>query len=161
MKKILFLLLSFIFILSSCSPEPAAVQRCFTANVSAKCSFAELRGELSVAENDVLTLKITSPESLKGFTYKYKNGKLKISLENLNIRSEKAYLPDNALPSVLYNVISSIGRKDNCTLAGADGEVATYAGKSDSGEYKLTADFKTGRIKKIIVEELSFTAKFN
>ena len=77
------------------------------------------------------------------------------------VDAEEGYLPDSAFPAVIYNVLKSLNKENNCYLSSSDNAFAVYKGKSDSGDFILTAEFTTGAVKKIEVESIGFTAEFS
>lgn len=160
MKKLPLLFFCVIFLFTSCSAEPAPIARSFTANVTATCNKVKIRAKVTAEEHNLLTVSIYSPKAVRGYTYTYKDGGLNISSGNMNIDADEDYLPPTAFPQIIYNVLSTVGQEENCTINGVYNSSVEYKGSSTSGKYTLRSNFSTGAIERIKIGSLSFSATF-
>ncbi len=160
MKKIPLLFFCVIFLFSSCSSQPAPIARNFTANVTATCNRVKIRAKVTAEEHNLLTVNMYSPNALRGYTYTYKDGKLNLSSGNMNIDADENYLPPTAFVQVIYNVLSTIGQEDNCTVNGIYNSSVEYKGSCASGKYTLRSNFSTGAIESIKISSIGFSAAF-
>lgn len=159
MKKLPLLFLCFIFIFGGCKSKPAFPQDRFKGNFSAVEKGAEIKGEIVSNSNNSMLIKVTSPKVMKGYTYRYKDDKLTISYENMNILSESDYLPSSAFPQIVFNVIRSLKKEDNCVLKGSYNSFAEYKGNCDSGEFTIKSEINSGFIKEISLKEIKINFK--
>ena len=161
MKKLSLLFLFILIFFTSCSNSPSPIVRSFSAQVSATSGGVEIKGKITANKQNIFTAQITSPSTMKGYTYTYKDSKLRLEYKGMIVDAEEEYLPDTAFPTVIYNVLKSLNKENNCYLSSSDNALAVYKGKSDSGDFILTAEFTTGAIKKIEVEDINFTVEFS
>ena len=161
MKKLSLLFLFVLLFLTSCSSSPAPIARSFSAQVSATSGTVDIKGKITANKENLFVAQVYSPNTMKGYTYTYKNSKLRMEYKGMIVDAEEGYLPDSAFPAVIYNVLKSLNKENNCYLSSSDNALAVYKGKSDSGDFILTAEFTTGAVKKIEVESIGFTAEFS
>ena len=160
-KKLSLLFLFVLLFLTSCSSSPAPIARSFSAQVSATSGTVDIKGKITANKENLFVAQVYSPNTMKGYTYTYKNSKLRMEYKGMIVDAEEGYLPDSAFPAVIYNVLKSLNKENNCYLSSSDNALAVYKGKSDSGDFILTAEFTTGAVKKIEVESIGFTAEFS
>lgn len=161
MKKIT-LLFSFvlIFIFTSCKNQPAPIVRNFSATFTAQCNGVEVTGKFVVNKNKVTSIKVTSPDAMKGYLYYYKNDNLTIEYEEMKVVTQPDYLPKTALPSILYNIFSSLSKENNCYLYQSDEYYAVYKGNCDSGKYIIKTQYSMGTITEITIDNIAFSVRF-
>lgn len=159
MKKLSLLFFCVIFIFTSCSPKPAPIAKCFSARFSANCNGVKAEGSITNNSHNITTVKITCPESMNGYTYSYKNNALTVKYRAMYVNAAEDYLPQGALPTVLYNILKSLNKEDNCYLSGTYNSYAEYKGSCDSGKYTITTEFSTGIIRKIRVDSMDFVCR--
>ena len=111
------------------------------------------------SRNHLFSIKIKSPESLNGYTYKYDNAKTSISYDNLLIEADESYLPKNSFPSIIINVLKTIDSEE-LNYSGNYNNKAKYNGKCESGNFVVTGDYNTGYISELELKDLGFTADF-
>ena len=160
MKKLPLLFFCLILLFTSCSSEPAPTSRSFTANVTATCNGTKFRAKVTSEEHNLLTVTMYSPKAVRGYTYTYKDGGINISSGNMNIDADEDYLPPTAFPQIIYNVLSTIGQEDNCTVNGIYNSSVEYKGSSSSGKYTIRSNFSTGAIESIKISSQGFSATF-
>lgn len=159
MKKLPLLFLCVIILLGGCKSEAAFPLDKFKGNFTAYEKDVKIKGEIISDSNNYMVLKVSSPKSMKGYTYSYKDDKLKINYSNMNIASETDYLPESAFSQVIFNVIKSLKKEENCVLTGSYNSFSEYKGNCDSGEYRIKSDINRGFIKEISLKEIKI--KFN
>ena len=159
MKRLL-LFLPIIFILSSCTLAHAKVKTTFKANTVIEYNELKIGAEIIAESHNMLTINVSSPESLKGYCYEYKDSMLSIKLNGLKLDAQESYIPSTGFASILNNVLKTANREDGINYSGKYNSFAVYKGKCDSGDFILTADYNTGCIYKIEIKKLNFTANF-
>ena len=165
MKK-LCLLLFFIIIsleinLTSCTNEPAPLVKSFTANVTGTCNGEKLKARIISNNQKFLLIEILSPSSMKGYKYTYKDSTLSIKYKTFNVKAQTNYIPNTGFSSIMYNVLSSLSKEQNCRCTGSDKAFAYYKGKCESGEYDIKAEYNSGAIREINIKSIDFTAKLD
>ncbi len=159
MKKLPLLFLCLIILLGGCKAEPAFPLDKFKGKFTAFEKDVKLKGEIISDSNNCMALKLSSPESMRGYIYKYTDDKLSIHYCNMNIDCEVDYLPKGAFSQVIFSVIKSIKKEENCVLTGSYNSFAEYKGNCNSGEYRIKSDIINGFIKEISLKEIKI--KFN
>lgn len=159
MRKLPLLFLCFILLLSGCKSNLSFPLDRFKGNFTAIKKDVKIKGEIISDSNNYMLLKVSSPESMKGCTYIYKDDKLSISFDNMNIDCDSDYLPDTAFSRVIFNVIRSLKKEDNCVLQGSYNSIIEYKGNCDSGEYLIKSEKSSGNIKEISLKEIKI--RFN
>ncbi len=157
MKKI-FIILPLILIMTSCAAEPAPIQKEFSAIVTSEYNGIKIKAEVKPT-NHTLIIKLKSPESLKGCTYTYRGSDLTVEYNELKLNAECGYLPENAFPNIIYNVLETVNSGET-VLSGKYNNNALYSGKSNSGEFTLTCDCNTGYISELELKDFKFSADF-
>lgn len=160
MKKLTLLIFCLAVFFSGCSASVKPPEDNFTAKFSASINGIKLKGSINSVSNNTMTIKITSPKALKGYTYSYKSGRLTLTYKSLELNAEDGYLPKSDFSKMLYNVIKSLKKEDNCVLESSYNFSAEYKGNCDSGKYTLVTDKSSGLIKEISLKENKFTFKY-
>ena len=83
MKKGLFFLFAIIFLFSGCKKE-MTVNNYFSAKVFISSGDFSAKGDFCRNSDGDISLKISSPENLKGYTYKVKDSSVKMTFQGLN-----------------------------------------------------------------------------
>lgn len=104
MKKGLFFLFAIIFLFSGCKKE-MTVNNYFSANVFISSGDFSGKGEFSRNSNGDISLKITSPENLKGYTYKVKDSSVKMTFQGLNCTYDISKFNHKAPIKIMKNVL--------------------------------------------------------
>lgn len=163
MRKITLLFFSVLIILlafTSCHKEPAPIVCNFSGKFTAFCNGVKIQGKAVVNKNNILSLAISSPESMESYTYYYKEDRLFVKFENMKVKAGSNYLPKTAFPSIVYNIFRSLSKENNCYLSGENELYAEYKGNCDSGEYTITTQYSMGTIDEIRIEAIDFKIKF-
>ena len=153
MKKLL-LIFPVLFLFVSCGTQSPKPVRGFTADIVSEYNYTEIKAELVADESRYISLRFDSPESMKGSTYIFTDGKVKITSDSAKVSAEDNYLPDTAFPKIVYNVLISLGREGNLQ----NNSQKEYNGSCDSGKFNLTVD-DSGRITAISIKALGFAAQ--
>ncbi len=161
MRKIPLLFFCVILILSGCSQSVKYPTDKFKGSYAFTGSGYKIKGDIYSVSNNLMTISVKSPSSMKGYRFKYKNDKLSISYNNMKLKSDREYLPKEAFSQVIFNVIRSLKKDDNCTLQGEYNSFAEYKGSCDSGEYTLKASKNSGLIRQISLKEYSIHFKIS
>ncbi len=161
MRKIALLFFVCVLFLTSCSSEPSDIITNFSATTKIEYNNVNIEGNIVTNKNNILTFTVTSPTSMEGYEYNYKNGELTINYGNLTVNAEQDYLPQYSFVKVLYNVLTSLSAENNCYLDSSDNALAWYKGSCNSGKYSIEAEYSTGVIHKITVDTIGFAAEFS
>lgn len=161
MKKLPLLIFCLILFFSGCAYADKKPVDKFKADFSANCNDIVLKGKIYSGSNGIMTLSLKSPEALSGYIYEYKNDKLSISYDNMNIKSETGYLPESDFSKILFNVLKSIKNEENYRLNDNYNSILEYKGRCVSGKFILKTDVKSGFIKEISLKENKLTVKLN
>jgi hypothetical protein len=106
----------------------------------------------------MLTVRMDSPA--KGCTYSYKDGKIRLRYRNMVVNAEDNYLPNTAFAQIVYNVFLRL-YENKYTLSSADNSFAEYKGRSDSGDFVLKTDVKSGKLVSLFVKAQKLTVNFS
>ncbi len=165
MKKLSLLLfliiLSSVMFSTSCTKEPTPPAKNFTADISSTCNGKKIKGKIISNNHKLLSIEILYPSVMKGYRYTYKDKTLNINYKTFNVQAQTNYIPQRAFSSVIYNVLSSLNKEQNCRCTGSDKAYAYYKGKSESGEYKIKSEYNTGAIREISIKSIDFKAQFS
>lgn len=145
---------------ASCKGKPAQLIYNFSGNFTAKCNSVEIKGKALINKNNVISLKLTYPESMSGYSYSYKGDNLIIKYDNMVVDTQSGYLPQTAFPSIVSNVFRSLSIENNCYLSKENDLYGYYKGRCGSGEYNIKALYTTGVICEISISNIDFTIKF-
>lgn len=162
MRKITLLFFSvlMVFICSSCKNEPAPIVTNFSAYFTAQCNGVEIKGKAVVNKNNMLSLTVSSPDAMKGYTYSYKKDTLTVKYGTMKISAQDNYLPKTAFPSIVNNIFRSLSKENNCYLDASTDLFATYKGNCDQGEFTIITQFSMGTISEIKIDGIDFYVKF-
>lgn len=158
MKKLLSLNLCVFFILLLCScqePQPHAPAVDFSAEITVAVGGVQISGGFSNTRQGVMTISVTSPDSLSGVKYGYKDGKLELSLDGLVCRTTSVYLPAQSFANRIFDCMTLLKNEESYTYNSRKENNAVFK----AGEYAVYTDFETGLISKIETEEM--TAEFS
>lgn len=162
MKKITLLFFSVLIIVScvACQKEPAPIVVNFSADFTAQCNGVEMSGNTVVNENNMVSLTLTEPDAMKGYTYTFKNSQFIMEYDGMKVEADTNYLPKTAFPSIIYNVFRSLKKENNCYLDTTTELFANYKGNCDLGEFIIITQYTMGTISEIKIENLDFNIKF-
>lgn len=104
MKKGLFFLFAIIFLFSGCKKE-MTVNNYFSAKIFISSGDFSGKGEFSRNSNGDISLEITSPENLKGYTYKVKDNSVKMAFQGLNCTYDLNKFNDKAPIKIIKNTL--------------------------------------------------------
>ncbi len=156
MKKLPLLFFCVFFMFAGCGSTAAKPVDKFSGEICSVYNGVKIKAEINSISNNSLNLKITSPKSLRGYNYSFKNDKLLLTYKNLKLESSKSYLNKRDFSVIIYNIISSIKKEDNLVLQGSYNSFSEYKGECESGDYTLKSDMRTGLIKEVSIKELKF-----
>lgn len=163
MKKLWASLLAIsFFILTFCGcslskPTPPVTE--FVSDVSLELPDAALSMSMNSAAGDNVILEVISPESLKGLTFQRANSSLYIEYNGLKCIADADYLADFNPFSVLIDVVISM-KNTELSYISNEGDFAVFEGKTETFEYKVFSDKKSGKINMIIIDEKDYKVNF-
>lgn len=104
MKKGLFFLFAIIFLFSGCKKE-MTVNNYFSAKVFISSGDFSAKGDFCRNSDGDISLKITSPENLKGYTYKVKDSSVKMTFQGLNCTYDISKFNHKAPIKIMKNIL--------------------------------------------------------
>ncbi len=150
-----------IFSISSCTekvPKIPELVTGFSGNADVELGETKLKCNISHTEKGVSSIIISSPENLKGMSFKNLGGTYAISYNELICETEKSYLPSSCFAQAITNVLDKASEENGAIYQKSEDNNAIFIGTSKSGNFTIYADSKTGIIKKIEIPEINFTA---
>lgn len=150
-----------IFSISSCTekvPKIPELVTGFSGNADVELGEIKLKCNISHTEKGVSSIIISSPENLKGMSFKNLGGTYAISYNELICKTEKSYLPSSCFAQAITNVLDKASEENGAIYQKSEDNNAIFTGASKSGNFTIYADSKTGIIKKIEIPEINFTA---
>lgn len=169
MRKIISILLVcttallFSFSLCACSSDdafsPPAVNGEFTAQAQIEYNSLAISADISVLKENVVTISVTSPETLKGLTYRFTDSTLKMGYNGLESTSDEAFVPVDGFANCLYRVLQSINKSEYDFDCNQD-EMSRFTGNLGGAQYTFTVDNQSGNIRGITVSKPQMTVNF-
>lgn len=132
----------------------------FSANADIELGENKLKCSVSHTEKGISSITVSSPENLKGLSFKNFGGKYSISYNELSCETDTLFLPDSSFAQAITNVLDKVSEENGAVYQRSEQDKAIFTGTSDSGDFTLYADSKTGAIKKIEIPEINVTAVF-
>lgn len=161
MRKLPLLFFCVIILLSGCSVVSKPPVDKFKADFSASYKDVKLRGKIYSPSNSALTVTLISPDSMRGYVYKYERDKLSLSYDNMNIKSSVNYLPESDFTKSVYNVIKSLKKENNLKNVNSYNSFTEYKGSCESGVYTIKAESSSGIIRNISLKENKLNIKLS
>lgn len=149
---------------SACAEETPKIPEPVTA-LSGEAAEAEL-GETKLGcsitrtEGGISSITISSPEGLKGLSFKSSGGSYAISYNGLSCETENSLLPSSCFAQAISNVLDKASEENGAVYQKTEDNSAVFSGTSESGAFTLCADSRTGKIQKIEIPEKSITVTF-
>lgn len=133
----------------------------FSGDADIELGETKIKCNISHTEKGISSITISSPENLKGLSFKNLGGKYSISYNELSCETESSFLPDSSFAQAITNVLDKASEENGATYQRSEDDKAIFIGTSESGDFTLYADSKTGTIKKIEIPEINMLANFN
>ena len=159
MKKPLLIFLFIMICFTSCAVKPAEPGLNFSERIIANYRDMRIYADIVSNKHNILTLRLKSPDSMRGLTYYYKDKKFRMYYRNMKVKAEDNYLPDNAFAQCIYNALKHI----NCgeyEMKSADNSSAEYYGSCESGKFSFSTNASTGKITEIKIISRNLDVKF-
>lgn len=129
-SKILIIFLSIILLFSGCTSDSYKAEvppsLLCTKELQAKIISPSFSGTAaySILDTGAQKIQIISPEEANGLTVIYKNGKVTLSLDTIEVEDSEACLPESFFASVLFSAIEKITQ---CSITPQkEGELWTF-----------------------------------
>lgn len=151
-----------IISISSCTeraPKIPELVTGFSGNADVELGETKLKCSVSHTEKGVSSITVSSPESLKGLSFKNLGGTYAISYNELICETENSFLPDSCFAQAITNVLDKASEENGAVYQKSEEDNAIFTGKSKSGAFTIYADSKTGIITKIEIPEINVVAK--
>lgn len=162
-----FVLTAMLFVLvlfSSCSGMSERIpelKTSFSADVEVTMGEQKIACELSRLPQGAATVRLTSPQTVQGVTYKWLDGKYSISYGDLMCKTDSVFLPENSFVCSLTDILVQTDKQESLSYVGIQDDMAMFKGVCDSGEFTVCADTQSGLIQKINLPALSMEAVFS
>ncbi len=121
--------------LTACTGSTHTLNASYTGSIQSTDGAVNYTAALT-ADGDTLTLCMTSPESVDGLTYEFRDGELHTSLNGLDTVTPIENLPPSSLPALLHALFS---RCDTAKLQRTDNGVDTFVLSVGDGDMTVTA----------------------
>lgn len=96
-----------------------------------ECDFSHFSGKTNI--------KVNKPESIKGMSLEWNNGKQKISMDNVEKNYESYVFPENSFINLLVKILDNLSEL-KIEQINDDGRYQTYRGSIDNTEFEITSE---------------------
>lgn len=165
LRRLIFTAIAaFILIISitSCTEKAPKIPELvtgFSGDASVEMGETKLQCSISHTEKGISSITISSPEGLKGLSFKNFGGTYAISYNELICETENSFLSDSSFAQAINNVLDKASEENGATYQRSEEESAVFVGTSKSGDFTLYANSDTGLIEKIEIPEINVAAK--
>lgn len=162
-----FVLTAILFVLvlfSACSgisEQIPTLKTSFSANVQVTMGEQKIVCELSHLPQGAANVRLTSPQTVQGVTYKWLDGKYSISYGDLVCKTDSIFLPKNSFVCSLTDILVQADKQESLSYVGIQNDMAMFKGVCDSGEFTVYVDTQSGLIQKISLPALDMEAVFS
>ncbi len=104
---------------------------------------------LSFLSDGMESVRLNSPETLSGLTFRCSNGKYTVSLGSLICRSDTVLIPDNSFPVAVYTLMNDLKKNKDSIMLYPDENGYSYSSNSKV-PYTVKTD-NNGSITKIML----------
>lgn len=153
-----------IFSIASCTSKAPKIPELvtgFLGNVDVEMGDTKIKCSISHTEKGVSSVTVSSPEGLKGLSFKNLGGSYAISYNELICETKTSFLPDSSFAQAITNVLDKASEENGAVYQNTEDSYAVFTGTSDSGEFTIYADSDTGYIDRIELSEVNISAKFS
>lgn len=167
MRRIIFTAVAaviLIFSIASCTskaPKIPDLVTGFSGNVDVEMGETKIKCSISHTEKGISSVTVSSPEGLKGLSFKNLGGTYAISYNELICETKTSFLPDSSFAQAITNVLDKASEENGAVYQKTEEENAVFTGTSVSGEFTIYADSETGFIEKLEIPEVNIVAKFD
>ncbi len=146
------------FLFSGCQKNTKITPKTvFEADFTLLYNEMQIKGELSVKEDELVEIKVNSPDTLKGLKVSAKNGTYSIDYNGIKVSYTQDDLPDTAFFKLLLISFKNILNTDELEFQLVD-EKYKATTQSSLGEVKITLN-KNCYIENIEIPKQSFNLK--
>lgn len=96
-----------------------------------ECDFSHFSGKTNITLN--------KPESIKGMSIEWNNGKQKISIDNLEKNYDSCIFPENSFINLIVKILDNLSTI-KIEKTNDDGRYQTYKGVIDNTEFEITSE---------------------
>lgn len=166
MRRIIFTAVAaviLIFSIASCTSKAPKIPELvtgFSGDADIEMGDTKIKCSVSHSEKGISTVTVSSPEGLKGLSFKNLGGTYAISYNELICETKTSFLPDSAFAQAITNALDKASEENGVTYQKSEDKIAIFTGTSKSGNFTIYVDNETGIIKKIELPETNVTAKF-
>ncbi|MDD2361815.1 MAG: hypothetical protein PHH84_02480 [Oscillospiraceae bacterium] len=162
LTNLLFILLSLLLILPSCSKKASSEQPImigFSCNIEAKYDEMNIKGYLTRSAAGTLRFDIDEPETLNGLSMQWDGNEISIKLNGISFNVEPDNIPQSALGKCILGALdSALGVRDAGELTD---EGLLTKGVSSAGEFEIISDPATGSLLNLKMPSVKLEAKFS
>ncbi len=153
-------LLAALFLLAGCAggaPQPPTVTG-FACNVTVSYQGMTIAGRLTRPAAGLLSLSLTSPETLKDMELEWDGTEVKVKLYGLSFGVDPAAFPESALGSSLLGALDAAVRAAPGLTSGGG---LTTTGQAVGGEFELISDPVNGQLIALKIPASGLEATFS
>lgn len=136
MKKGLFFLFIIVFVLTGCSDENITVNKFFSSKIYVSNESISVKGDFTRNSRGEITLKVTSPEDLQGFTYRVSDKNVNMTYREMEAQYKLSDFPKHApikIIAQLFDDIESSTKQPKKEGEGYSMKITDYNIKIDDG----------------------------
>ncbi len=160
-KALCVFFVMYIFLLSGCARNTDEKQLTadFKAAYIAQYRGLTVKGRLLTTRQGNFNLNVSQPKTLEGLEADYKNGVLTLGRQGISCTADEAYLPQNAFPELLRQLLRGIS-DGRAVFDRAQDDGLHYKLSTDGGSCEITAG-SGGNIKKLSLDSPKLSVTFS
>ncbi len=144
------------------SPEDVSstVAKPFDAKATIKMKDLVMTADVNRTAEGRATVQISEPKTLSGMSFAYDGKDVLVSYKGLTVKLDENSRLVSGAASIIVNAINAASSPSGINVS-LDGKLLTVTGKSDSGQFKITMDKKSGAMATLSLPELDFECNFS
>lgn len=132
----------------------------FDAKATFKLKDIVMVGDVNRTANGAMTVKITEPKHLNGMTFSYDGSDITVSYLGMNLKLDDDTKLVSGAAQALIGAINKATSKTGLAVK-LENKMLVLTGKSESGEFALKMDKKSGSIVSVQMDNLDFVCNFD
>ncbi|MBQ3969481.1 MAG: hypothetical protein II685_03215 [Clostridia bacterium] len=126
----------------------------------------DYKADITHSYQGVTSVEFEEPKELEGVVYSFSENGCSIKFGDLVFDTDRSFMSVTALPQIITDVLNNISQEGALSFVSADennadnSKTAVFKGKINGHEYLVSADFESGNIKKIEIDDLDLNIVF-
>lgn len=163
MKRLLILLTVLVLFLVACSnlgsDSPPVLPQSFETDLIVRFNESEMTAHWKKDGIGSNSIKIITPDSIKGLELKFNGSKCTVTYEDLSFDMDINRFPQTAFGTELVNSFEQVIKNTDITVNKRDG-AWEYKGENSTGSYILRQNTDTGFLEFFSVPSIDLTVNF-